>query len=81
MPSLAFELDQLRRADAHIANAERTVTRMQERIARESASGADVGLAEATVHAILDSLAACWSHRALIVRNIEDLRSGELHAD
>ena len=75
MPSLAFELEELCRADAHIANAEGTATRIQQRICRERESGADVRLAEATLHAILDSLDACWSHRAMVVRIIDDLRS------
>jgi hypothetical protein len=78
LPTLAFELDQLRAADRHLAEAERRVAALAAQIKEQRRLGRDVSLSEDVLDALLQGLEVFQVHRDLIVRMVDDLRSGRL---
>jgi hypothetical protein len=78
MPNLAFELEQLEKADRHIQEAGVRIDHMRATLQQERARGFDSEEAERALDAVIDSLAAFQEHRRLIVQNIEDIRAGRI---
>lgn len=78
MPNLAFELDQLKTANAHIAAAKRRIAALKLNIARERELGFDTEIAEAVLLAAERGLHVFRMHRRLIDDTIQGIESGAL---
>lgn len=78
MPDLAWEIEQLQLADAHIATAEHALVVVGLELARKLALGDDTSTTEETQRVMREGLAAFQKHRELIADTIEGIRKGEL---
>lgn len=79
MPNLALELEQLKLANQHIADAEMQLRRMRESIDLQSAAGREPPQAYLDAfRAAEKSLEAFYAHRDLIVQVIQDIQQGRL---
>ncbi|WP_427914992.1 hypothetical protein ACPWT1_08785 [Ramlibacter sp. MMS24-I3-19] len=76
MSRIAYERDQLRIADRHIAAAERRVLALDTHVEEQRRLGHDVSLAERVLLAMRQSLGVLLQHRELIARMVDDLRDG-----
>lgn len=76
MSSIAYERDQLRIADRHIAAAEQRVFALDIHLEAQRRLGLDVSVAERVLLAMRQSLAALLQHRELIARMVDDLCDG-----
>ena len=78
MPDLATELSHLELADAHIQQAHGNIDAVSKRIAADESNGLDLTESLTTLETLQGTLKAFEGHRALIVRTIDDIRSGRI---
>jgi DNA-binding IclR family transcriptional regulator len=78
MPNLAFELEQLEKADRHIESAGTTIAHLRDTLEQERQRGFPTTDGERALQAAIEGLAVFQEHRRLIVQNIDDIRAGRL---
>jgi hypothetical protein len=78
MADLALELEHLAEADRHIAIAQEEIAKVAQQIASNDKLDLPTGEGAALLATMNETLKAFEEHRALIVSNIEDIRSGKL---